>query len=327
MHRFAHWTNLSETTFLLPPTDPAPTTGCGSSPPARSCRSPATRRSAARTRGWRPGACRGPRGEVVQQCPAGLVRVRRGERLAFAAPAGRAGGTGDGRGAGRAAARRWRVADDDVVDARWIDNGPGWVGVLLRDADAVLAVRPDWAEFGDLEVGVVGPYPAGAGVRGRGARLLPEHRGRRGPGDRQPQREHRPVAGRRPAPDVVRRVAGHRARARAAGCTSSATATRSGSAETRPRRSRGRWTCEHLRPGPRRRRQRVVLARAGRRARAARARGDRGRHRRRTTRRWGCRSTPTLVEAAIGERTDAVLVAQSLGGFTAPMVASRGRCG
>src|SRR4029077_1857116 len=49
-----------------------------------------------------------------------------------------------------------------VVDARWIDNGPGWVGVLLLDAAAVLAVRPDWSAFGDLEVGVVGVYPDGS---------------------------------------------------------------------------------------------------------------------------------------------------------------------
>ena len=46
--------------------------------------------------------------------------------------------------------------------SRWVDNGPGWVGVLLRDAEAVLAVRPDWAAFGDLDIGVVGPYPDGS---------------------------------------------------------------------------------------------------------------------------------------------------------------------
>jgi PhzF family phenazine biosynthesis protein len=43
-----------------------------------------------------------------------------------------------------------------------VDNGPGWVGVLLPDAEAVLAVRPDLTAFGDLEIGVVGPYPPGA---------------------------------------------------------------------------------------------------------------------------------------------------------------------
>jgi PhzF family phenazine biosynthesis protein len=45
---------------------------------------------------------------------------------------------------------------------RWIDNGPGWIGVLLRSARDVLDVRPDWSAFGDLEVGIVGPYPEGS---------------------------------------------------------------------------------------------------------------------------------------------------------------------
>ena len=56
------------------------------------------------------------------------------------------------------------------MDAAWVDNGPGWVAVLLDDAAAVLALRPDFAAFGDLEVGVVGQYdgsgPADVEVRG-----------------------------------------------------------------------------------------------------------------------------------------------------------------
>jgi len=58
--------------------------------------------------------------------------------------------------------RALALADYYIVNARWIDNGPGWVGVLLRDAAAVLAVRPDWAQFGDLEVGLIGAYPEGS---------------------------------------------------------------------------------------------------------------------------------------------------------------------
>ena len=49
----------------------------------------------------------------------------------------------------------------DLLESAWIDNGPGWVGVLLKDAVAVLAVEPDWAAFGDLKVGVVGEYAHG----------------------------------------------------------------------------------------------------------------------------------------------------------------------
>jgi PhzF family phenazine biosynthesis protein len=162
MQRFASWTNLSETTFLLPPTDPAaadyrvriftpseelpfaghPTIGSAHA--------------------WlEAGGVPRQEGEVVQECPAGLVRVRRGERLAFAAPPVVREGpvTGEERAT---LVRALALPDDDIVDARWIDNGPGWVGVLLRDAAAVLAVRPDWAQFGDLEVGIVGPYPEGS---------------------------------------------------------------------------------------------------------------------------------------------------------------------
>jgi PhzF family phenazine biosynthesis protein len=49
----------------------------------------------------------------------------------------------------------------ELLDAAWIDNGPGWVGVVLRDADAVLALDPDFGAFGDLKIGVVGEYADG----------------------------------------------------------------------------------------------------------------------------------------------------------------------
>ena len=125
------------------------------------------------------------------------------------------------------------------MDISWGDNGPGWVVVLMRDADAVLSVRPDWSSFGGPRHRRRRAVPARLGVRRRGARLLPEHRGRRGPGHRQPQRQHRPVAGGRPSPHVVRREPGHRARPAPAASTSRRTATPSGSAATRQRRSRG----------------------------------------------------------------------------------------
>ena len=52
-----------------------------------------------------------------------------------------------------------RVDRGEVLDAEWVDNGPGWVAVLLESADAVLALRPG---FVDLDLGVVGPYPEGS---------------------------------------------------------------------------------------------------------------------------------------------------------------------
>jgi PhzF family phenazine biosynthesis protein len=161
MLRFAGWTNLSETTFLLPPTDVGADyrvrifTPGGELPFAG-------HPTIGSAHAWlETGGVPRTEGEVVQECPAGLVRVRRGERLAFEAPPVVREGpvTGEER---QRLLRALAVSDAEVVDARWIDNGPGWVGVLLRDADAVLAVRPDWSAFGDLEVGIVGAYPAGS---------------------------------------------------------------------------------------------------------------------------------------------------------------------
>ena len=93
-----------------------------------------------------------------------------------------------------------RVDGADIVASQWLDNGPGWVGVLLASAEAVLAVEPalpeGWAG-GTIDIGVAGPYPARLGMRLRGARHL-QRRPRppgRGPRHRQPQRLAGPVAG------------------------------------------------------------------------------------------------------------------------------------
>jgi len=161
MHLFAHWTNLSETTFLLPPTDPDADYRVRIFTPSEELPF-AGHPTLGSAHAWlEAGGVPRLESEVVQQCPAGLVRVRRGERLAFEAPPVTREGPVTGEDRDRLV-RALALADDDVVDARWIDNGPGWVGVLLRDAAAVLDVRPDWSEFGDLEVGVVGVYPDGS---------------------------------------------------------------------------------------------------------------------------------------------------------------------
>lgn len=161
MLRFARWTNLSETTFLVTPSDPRADYGLRIFTPGAELPF-AGHPTIGSAHAWlEAGGEPRTEGEVVQECPAGLVRVRRGERLAFEAPPVRREGpvTGEER---ERLLRALAVTDDQVVDARWIDNGPGWVGVLLPDAAAVLAVRPDWSAFGDLEVGVVGPYPPGS---------------------------------------------------------------------------------------------------------------------------------------------------------------------
>ncbi|MET0208068.1 MAG: PhzF family phenazine biosynthesis protein, partial [Burkholderiaceae bacterium] len=89
------------------------------------------------------------------------VRIRRdGERLAFAAPPLVRSGPADA--ATRAqVARALRLDETELLDVQWVDNGPGWIAARLRDAQAVLAVEPDFAAMGTLEVGIVGAHPAG----------------------------------------------------------------------------------------------------------------------------------------------------------------------
>lgn len=162
MAAFARWTNLSETTFLLPPTDAAAdyrvrifTPGgelpFAGHPTLGSCH-------AWLAAGGRPRSA----DQVVQQCGVGLVPVRRdGARLAFAAPPLLRSGPADRPTWVRVAASL-RVGESALRALQWVDNGPGWVAALLDDAAAVLALKPDFAAMGELNVGVVGPYPDGS---------------------------------------------------------------------------------------------------------------------------------------------------------------------
>jgi PhzF family phenazine biosynthesis protein len=164
MERITRWMNLSETAFLLPPTSNeadyrvriftlAGELPFAGHPTLGSCHSWLAT-------GGNPGS------EVItQECGAGLVPVRREDgRFAFAAPPLlRAGPVEAGFLAEVSAVLG--VTPEQVVDSRWVDNGPGWVGLLLRDSASVLALEPDFARFvGDIEldIGVVGAYPAGA---------------------------------------------------------------------------------------------------------------------------------------------------------------------
>ena len=161
MRRFAHWTNLSETTFLLPPTRPEADYRLRIFTPSEELPF-AGHPTIGSAHAWlEAGGVPKDDDEIVQECGSGLVRVRRTDRLAFAAPPLlREGPVSDDERAQILTALA--VGDDDVVDLSWGDNGPGWVVALLRDADAVLAVRPDWSSFGGLDIGVVGPYPPGS---------------------------------------------------------------------------------------------------------------------------------------------------------------------
>ncbi|WP_110240123.1 PhzF family phenazine biosynthesis protein [Nocardioides gilvus] len=160
MAAFARWTNLSETTFLLTPTDPAADyrlrifTIDGELPFAG-------HPTLGSAHAWLE-AGGVPRGDdLVQECGAGLVRIRRREVLSFAAPPLRRSGPADTATINEVV-RALGIELSDVVAAEWVDNGPGWVAVLLRDAAAVLAVRGDRVDAGDLAIGVVGLHDAGA---------------------------------------------------------------------------------------------------------------------------------------------------------------------
>jgi PhzF family phenazine biosynthesis protein len=161
MRRFAHWTNLSETTFLLPPTRPEADYRLRIFTPSEELPF-AGHPTLGSAHAWlEAGGVPRADDEIVQECGSGLVRVRRSDRLAFAAPPLlREGPVSDEERVQVLTALA--LSDDDVLDLSWGDNGPGWVVALLHDADAVLAVRPDWSSFGALDIGVVGPYPSGS---------------------------------------------------------------------------------------------------------------------------------------------------------------------
>lgn len=164
MLRITRWLNHSEATFLLPPTRPEadyrvrifclsgelPFAG---HPTLGTCH-------AWLSRGGRPRH----ETEILQECGAGLVRLRRsGGMLAFAAPPLIRSGpvSDDDLDAALAVLRLPRSA---VVDARWADNGPGWLAILLGSAAEVLAVEPLRFPGRHVDIGLVGPHPTGSDV-------------------------------------------------------------------------------------------------------------------------------------------------------------------
>ncbi|ART53019.1 phenazine biosynthesis protein PhzF [Acidovorax carolinensis] len=161
MQQFTNWTNLSEATFVLPPTPEGRAAGAdyrvrifcpgrelpfAGHPTLGSCHA------------WLEagGQPRVP-GRVVQECGVGLVTLRQdGDRLAFAAPPLIRSGPLDEADVARIA-HGLGVARSDILHHAWCDNGPNWRGVMLRSAVQVLALKPDGAILAGLDVGVVGP--------------------------------------------------------------------------------------------------------------------------------------------------------------------------
>ena len=171
MARIANWTNLSETTFVLTPTDPGADyrlrifTPSGELPFAGH---PTLGSAAA----WLD-AGGSPRhsDRVVQECGAGLVDIRRGgrtsasaeagESLAFAAPERLRTGELDEVFLARIVAALG-IEPADVVDHQWVDNGPGWAALRLRSAEQVLGLEPDFSSVPEAKIGVLGAHPDGS---------------------------------------------------------------------------------------------------------------------------------------------------------------------
>jgi PhzF family phenazine biosynthesis protein len=174
MQHFTNWTNLSECTFLLPPSDEGRAAGAdyrvrifcpgrelpfAGHPTLGSCHA------------WLE-AGGVPRGEnVVQECGVGLVKLKRdGQRLAFAAPPLIKSGPLPEEDVALIA-RGLGVARSDITAHAWCDNGPNWRGVMLQSAEQVLALRPDGAVLAGLDIGVVGPNSKASGQKPLGGKI------------------------------------------------------------------------------------------------------------------------------------------------------------
>ena len=159
MQQFAAWTNFSETTFLVPPTSDSADYGVRIFTTTTELPF-AGHPTLGSARAWlASGAVPLVAGQLTQECGVGLVTVEidAEESLRFAAPDLR-------RFEPLASALRREIEESlgldpsQVVDASWVDNGPGWIGLLLASAHEVRAVVP-----GELThpVGIVGPLGEG----------------------------------------------------------------------------------------------------------------------------------------------------------------------
>jgi PhzF family phenazine biosynthesis protein len=162
MQQLARWTNLSETTYVLPPTIPEADYRLRIFTPLEELPF-AGHPTLGSARAWLDDGGRPRHADyVLQECAAGLITVRRGEgTLSFAAPPlVHTGPLDEGYLSEIVAA--FGIVHDDVVAHQWVDNGPGWAVVRLPTAAQVLALEPDLSLIPTAMVGAIGPYPKGA---------------------------------------------------------------------------------------------------------------------------------------------------------------------
>jgi PhzF family phenazine biosynthesis protein len=160
MQRFARWTNLAETTFVLPPSrlleadyrvrifTPVLELPFAGHPTLGTCHA------------WLQdgGEARDP-DEIVQECDAGLVRIRRdADGLAFAAPPLVRSGPASEEDVAKVAAALG-VDPAEMLAVEWVDNGPGWIAALFESAERLLELRPGALDF---DLGAVGFHPPGS---------------------------------------------------------------------------------------------------------------------------------------------------------------------
>jgi PhzF family phenazine biosynthesis protein len=159
MQRFARWTNLAETTFVLPPTragadyrvrifTPVLELPFAGHPTLGTCHA------------WlEVGGEAAHPDEIVQECEAGLIRIRReGGQLSFEAPPLVRSGPASEEDAAKVA-EALRVDSAELLAVEWADNGPGWIVALLESPERLLELRPGPLDF---DLGVVALYPSGS---------------------------------------------------------------------------------------------------------------------------------------------------------------------
>lgn len=157
MAAFANWTNLSETTFILEPQDPRadyrvrifttlselPFAG---HPTLGTCHA------------WLQAGGVPKGAEIIQECGVGLVRIRReGSELAFLAPPLLRSGPVEADVMERVQ-RGLGITRDEIVRAQWVDNGAGWLAVMIKDRQQVLNLQPDHSQMQGLAVGVIAAW-------------------------------------------------------------------------------------------------------------------------------------------------------------------------
>lgn len=162
MQRVARWTNLSETTFVLPASSAEADyrlrifTPGGELPFAG-------HPTLGSAHAWLEsgGIPRDPV-TIVQEVEAGLIAIRRdGDLLSFAAPPTIRSGDLDEQYVGQIA-EAFGIERSKILAHQWVDNGPGWAVVRLATAQEVLDLTPDLARIPDAMVGAIGAYPEGA---------------------------------------------------------------------------------------------------------------------------------------------------------------------